>query len=115
MTVPMVLDTDIGTDIDDAIALTTLLGSPTLRPLGLTTVYVDPDLRARLARELLARGGVAALPPAAGESSPRGGGGSNVNPPPGAGIGYSSAANRAVARIIPDTDVDDDDPSKRKR
>jgi regulator of protease activity HflC (stomatin/prohibitin superfamily) len=36
---------------------------------------------------------------------------SNVNPPPGAGLGYSSAANRAIARILPD----DDDTSKKKR
>jgi regulator of protease activity HflC (stomatin/prohibitin superfamily) len=40
------------------------------------------------------------------------GGSSNVNPPPGAGLSYSSAANRAVARILPD---DDDDTTKKKR
>jgi regulator of protease activity HflC (stomatin/prohibitin superfamily) len=59
---------------------------------------------------LLSRGGN----PAPSEESPRGaGGGATVNPPPGAGISYSSAANRAVARILPDDDVDES--SKKKR
>jgi regulator of protease activity HflC (stomatin/prohibitin superfamily) len=39
-------------------------------------------------------------------------GGSNVNPPAGAGL-YSSGANRAIARILPDDDADD--TSKKKR
>ena len=60
-------------------------------------------------RELLARGGVNAQ---AGQSYESARTGSNVNPPPGAGISYSSAANRAVARIVSD---DDDDTSKKKR
>jgi regulator of protease activity HflC (stomatin/prohibitin superfamily) len=58
---------------------------------------------------LMSRGGGNA--PASRESD-RGDAGSNVNPPPGAGISYSSAANRAVARIVSD---DDDDTSKKKR
>jgi regulator of protease activity HflC (stomatin/prohibitin superfamily) len=62
-------------------------------------------------RELVARGGGGAP----SSESPRGGGGSTVNPPPGAGLNYSSAANRAVARIIPDSDVDADDSSSKKR
>ncbi len=37
--------------------------------------------------------------------------GSNVNPPPSAGLSYSSPTNRAVARIVPD----DDETSKKKR
>jgi regulator of protease activity HflC (stomatin/prohibitin superfamily) len=41
------------------------------------------------------------------------GGGSNVNPPPGAGISYSSAANRAIARVLPDDDIDE--TAKKKR
>src|SRR5687767_11976940 len=55
-------------------------------------------------REMLRSGGNAPAP--SGESS-RGTGGSNVNPPPGSGISYSSATNRAVARILPDEDIDD--------
>jgi regulator of protease activity HflC (stomatin/prohibitin superfamily) len=59
-------------------------------------------------RELLARGAGA---PASDEPAR---GGSSVNPPPGAGISYASAANRAIARILPD-DSDADEPSKTKR
>jgi regulator of protease activity HflC (stomatin/prohibitin superfamily) len=40
------------------------------------------------------------------------GGGSNVSPPPGAGF-YSSGPNRAVARILPDDDVDETSTKKR--
>lgn len=48
----VLLDTDIGTDVDDALALGVLLGSPEVRLLGCTTVYGDTVLRARLTRRL---------------------------------------------------------------
>lgn len=48
----LVLDTDIGSDVDDALALGVILGSPELNLLGITTVYGDTMLRARLARRL---------------------------------------------------------------
>ncbi|PSK96009.1 purine nucleosidase [Murinocardiopsis flavida] len=48
----ILLDTDIGTDVDDALALGVLLGSPEVRLLGCTTVYGDTVLRARLTRRL---------------------------------------------------------------
>jgi hypothetical protein len=57
---------------------------------------------------LLSRGG---NNPASSDESGRGGG-SNVNPPPGAGISYSSSANRAIARVLPD---EDEDTSTKKR
>jgi purine nucleosidase len=69
MTTAVVLDTDIGTDIDDTIALALLLGSPTLEPIGVITNYVDAPRRARLAAELLRRGGCA-VPVWPGESVP---------------------------------------------
>jgi regulator of protease activity HflC (stomatin/prohibitin superfamily) len=51
--------------------------------------------------------------PAASDDASRGGDvGPNVNPPAGAGF-YSSGANRAVARILPDDNVDES--SKKKR
>ncbi len=46
----VILDTDIGTDVDDAMALALLLGLPGANLLGVTTVYGDTELRARLAR-----------------------------------------------------------------
>jgi len=46
----IILDTDIGSDVDDALALALILGSPEATILGITTVYGDTLLRARLAR-----------------------------------------------------------------
>jgi purine nucleosidase len=48
----VILDTDIGTDVDDALALSVLLGSPEVELLGVTTVYGDTVLRARLVSRL---------------------------------------------------------------
>ncbi len=49
----IILDTDIGTDVDDALALAVLLGSPEVELVGITTVHGDTLLRARLARRLM--------------------------------------------------------------
>jgi purine nucleosidase len=49
----VVLDTDIGTDVDDALALALILGSPELRLEAVTCVYGDVALRARMVLELL--------------------------------------------------------------
>jgi purine nucleosidase len=45
----IVLDTDIGTDVDDAMALALLLGREDVEILGITTVYGDTDLRSKIA------------------------------------------------------------------
>ena len=50
---PVILDTDIGTDIDDAFALALIINSPELELLGVTTVAGDTQARARLAAKLL--------------------------------------------------------------
>jgi inosine-uridine nucleoside N-ribohydrolase len=50
---PIILDTDIGTDIDDAFALALIINSPELELLGVTTVAGDTQARARLAAKLL--------------------------------------------------------------
>jgi purine nucleosidase len=47
---PTVLDTDIGSDVDDLLALTLLARAPEVRLIGITTVYGDTRLRARIAR-----------------------------------------------------------------
>lgn len=44
----VILDTDIGDDIDDAFALALILRSPELHLLGIETAYGDTELRARL-------------------------------------------------------------------
>lgn len=56
----IIFDTDIGTDVDDALALALLLGSPEVELVGVTTVYGDTLLRARLARRLIGLSGRAA-------------------------------------------------------
>ena len=49
----VILDTDIGSDVDDLMALALLLGTPSVELVGVTTVYGDTALRARLAKRVL--------------------------------------------------------------
>src|SRR5918998_3368492 len=50
---PAILDTDIGTDVDDILALVLLARAPEVRLIGVTTVYGDTLLRARMTRHVL--------------------------------------------------------------
>jgi purine nucleosidase len=52
MTTKVLLDTDIGSDIDDAIALAYLLSHPDCELLGITTVTGEADRRAMMASAL---------------------------------------------------------------
>ncbi len=67
---PILLDTDIGTDVDDAFALALILHSPELELLGVTTVSGDTQARARLAAKMLWEAGRPNVPVAAGEPGP---------------------------------------------
>ena len=49
----VILDTDIGDDIDDAYALALVLTSPELKLLGVTTAWGNTALRAQLVEGLL--------------------------------------------------------------
>jgi inosine-uridine nucleoside N-ribohydrolase len=49
----VILDTDIGDDIDDAFALALALRSPEIDLLGITTAYGDTELRAKLVERFL--------------------------------------------------------------
>src|SRR4051794_6167916 len=69
----LVLDTDIGTDVDDLLALALVLGSPELALRGVTTVYGDVVLRARMVLRALRMTGVSEVPVALGRSAPRSG------------------------------------------
>jgi purine nucleosidase len=42
---PVILDTDIGSDVDDILALVMLAKSPELQLIGITTVYGDRQRR----------------------------------------------------------------------
>jgi purine nucleosidase len=50
---PVLLDTDIGTDVDDLLALALLVRSLEVEIIGVTTVYGDTVLRARMTRLVL--------------------------------------------------------------
>jgi purine nucleosidase len=51
--ISILLDTDIGDDVDDALALAVALNSPEIELRGVTTVFRDAPRRALLARQLL--------------------------------------------------------------
>ena len=57
MSAPVILDTDIGSDIDDVYALVLAMNHPDIKLLGVTTVGWFPHARARLAAKFLRLGG----------------------------------------------------------
>lgn len=65
----VILDTDIGDDIDDAFALALALESPELKILGVTTTYGQTHLRAELVSRFLTATGHPEIPIAAGEET----------------------------------------------
>ena len=60
--IPVILDTDIGTDIDDTWALAMLLNSPELQLRAVVTSHGDTRYRALLAAKMLATAGRADVP-----------------------------------------------------
>lgn len=60
--VPVILDTDIGSDIDDTWALCMLLGRPELEPKLIVTAFRDTERRTRLAAKMLERLGRTGIP-----------------------------------------------------
>ena len=67
---PVVLDTDIGTDIDDAWALAYLMASERLDLVAVTVTDGDTPARARVASKLLYVAGRPDVPVAAGRRTP---------------------------------------------
>jgi len=66
VTVSLVLDTDIGSDVDDALALAFALKHPDIDLRAVTTVADDVVLRAHIAHKLLAIAGRTDIPVAPG-------------------------------------------------
>src|SRR5262245_2100789 len=66
----VVLDTDIGTDVDDAICLALAMAAPELRLVAVTCVSGDTEQRARIARRLLDLGGHADVQAFGGRRQP---------------------------------------------
>ncbi|QGQ98166.1 nucleoside hydrolase [Paenibacillus psychroresistens] len=66
----IIIDTDIGDDIDDALALAFALHSPEIHILGVTTVLGNTQARARIAVNLLQTAGFGQIPVYAGCGQP---------------------------------------------
>jgi inosine-uridine nucleoside N-ribohydrolase len=62
----IIIDTDIGDDIDDAFAIALALRSPELKILGITTGFGDAEARARILDRMLGETGRQDIPVAAG-------------------------------------------------
>jgi purine nucleosidase len=65
----VIIDTDIGDDVDDAFAVALALRSPELEILGITTTFGDTETRAKLLDRFLAEAGRPEIPVAAGVPS----------------------------------------------
>jgi purine nucleosidase len=65
---PTILDTDIGTDVDDLLALALLAQEPAAQLCGITTVHGDTTLRAQVARYSCNLLGHRSIPIVPGES-----------------------------------------------
>ncbi len=66
----VIIDTDIGDDVDDAFALALAVRSPELQILGVMTTFGDTETRAKLTDRFLAEVGNAEIPVLAGKATP---------------------------------------------
>jgi inosine-uridine nucleoside N-ribohydrolase len=67
----IIIDTDIGDDIDDAFAVALALRSPEVQILGISTTFGDTEERAKLLDRLLGETGHQDIPVAVGISNPQ--------------------------------------------
>jgi purine nucleosidase len=67
----IIIDTDIGDDVDDAFAVALALRSPELQILGISTTFGDTETRAKLLDRLLGEAGRADITVAVGISNPQ--------------------------------------------
>ena len=68
--IPVILDTDIGDDIDDAFALALIHALPTIKLVGVTTVYRNTKARAKMVECFFDSVGEKNIPVRAGETHP---------------------------------------------
>ncbi len=66
----IIIDTDIGDDVDDAFAIALALRSPQLEILGISTTFGDTEARARITDRLLGEVGRQDIPVVAGAPTP---------------------------------------------
>jgi purine nucleosidase len=65
----IIIDTDIGDDVDDAFALALAVKSPELQVLGVTTTFGDTEARAKITDRFLGEVGRADIPVMAGKAT----------------------------------------------
>ena len=65
----IIIDTDIGDDVDDAFAVALALRSPEVQILGITTAFGDTETRAKLVDRMLGEAGRQDIPVAAGAAT----------------------------------------------
>jgi purine nucleosidase len=82
----IVLDTDMGSDVDDALCLALALASPELEIVAVTHVGAEPRLRAQVTQKLLSLAGRKGIPVFAGCRVPVLGAGFGVGSHEGVGI-----------------------------
>jgi len=66
----VIIDTDIGDDVDDAFALALAVQSPELDVLGVTTTFGETEVRAQIVDRFLGEIGRTGIPVMAGKRSP---------------------------------------------
>jgi purine nucleosidase len=66
----IIIDTDIGDDVDDAFAIALALRSPELQIIGISTTFGDTEARAKIVDRLLADAGREDIPVAVGTPTP---------------------------------------------
>jgi inosine-uridine nucleoside N-ribohydrolase len=66
----IIIDTDIGDDVDDAFALALAVKSPELQVLGVTTTFGDTEARAKIVDRFLGEVGRGEIPVLAGKATP---------------------------------------------
>lgn len=65
----VIIDTDIGDDVDDAFALALAVKSPELQVLGITTAFGETDVRARIVDRFLGEVGRSDIPVMVGKAT----------------------------------------------
>jgi len=65
----VIIDTDIGDDVDDGFALALAVRSPELQVLGVMTTFGDTEARAKIADRFLGEVGRAEIPVLAGKAT----------------------------------------------
>ncbi|MCH2171871.1 nucleoside hydrolase [Myxococcota bacterium] len=64
------IDTDVGTDVDDALAIAYALRHPSIDLVGISTVFGDVSLRSRIANRILELAGASEVPVVEGLGAP---------------------------------------------